>query len=441
MKKLYLCILFVLIFIMQTQLVFASSYSDVTGKSFEEAVEYLASQGIVNGYPDGTYRPDNPVTRAELAVLAISAYDLEDIPGSVSNFIDTKGHWAERYIRISNAQGLVSGYKDNTFKPNNSITYYELMTILVNALGENANLDPKLTWPYNYQTIAQSLGLDSGMYIASWNSIANRGDVAIAIYNTLQSVSKDVKINNGKAKTFRVGVEGEKLYSTEFYKNTGDTVRIELILDHETLERDTKIQLTTLMTAGTVTFKKIEKNVLLRKDETSSTVIFDFPLTDIEDYYDNDYTLTISYNKVEIAKSTIHITTDYSYEKQIVERVKVSGLKFFQANDWVPKSERYYSQEIVPKPSASHVWFELDAEFPPATKYMKLIVGFEYLKNGRTFGEHSYDFYLQAGETKPDIIGAIYTKVYNQWSAGTYTVRVYLFDQFMAEDKFTVVSQ
>lgn len=91
--------------------------------------------GWINGYPDGTFKPNNPITRAEMATIAakFDAFTQEDISVTKS-FSDIKGHWAEQYILRAASRGWVNGYPDGTFKPNNFIKRNEAMTLVNNVL-------------------------------------------------------------------------------------------------------------------------------------------------------------------------------------------------------------------------------------------------------------------------------------------------------------------
>ena len=71
--------------------------------------------GIITGYPDGTFRPSDPITRAEFATIAAKFDDLD--LGSASAFTDIFGHWAADYITSSENKGWIKGYPDMTFKP------------------------------------------------------------------------------------------------------------------------------------------------------------------------------------------------------------------------------------------------------------------------------------------------------------------------------------
>ncbi len=93
----------------------------------------LAKVGILEGYPDGTFRPQNSVTRAELATIA-SRFD-ELFPFEANSFSDIFGHWANKYINSAAQKGWVNGYPDGTFKPDQAITRAEFVTLVNNVLA------------------------------------------------------------------------------------------------------------------------------------------------------------------------------------------------------------------------------------------------------------------------------------------------------------------
>ncbi|MGI5891023.1 MAG: S-layer homology domain-containing protein, partial [Tissierellia bacterium] len=105
--------------------------------------------GIISGYPDGTFRPSAPITRAEFATIA-AKFDNLDL-GIPSKFTDIAGHWAERYITSAENKGWVQGYPDMTFKPEQDITRAEAMTLINNVLERavpKENIHPDaIFWP------------------------------------------------------------------------------------------------------------------------------------------------------------------------------------------------------------------------------------------------------------------------------------------------------
>ncbi|MDW5299933.1 MAG: S-layer homology domain-containing protein [Sedimentibacter sp.] len=93
----------------------------------------LSNGNIIEGYPDGSFKPENPITRAELATIA-SKFD--KLSAYLNNsFSDIDGHWAIEYINSAAAKGWVEGYPDGTFKPDQYITRAEFVTLVNNVLG------------------------------------------------------------------------------------------------------------------------------------------------------------------------------------------------------------------------------------------------------------------------------------------------------------------
>ena len=108
-----------------------NGYTDVASDAwYNTAVSTMTKAGIVDGYPDGTFRPDAPITRAEMAKI-ISLFAKLD--KSESRFSDIAGHWAEAYIKLA-AGGWIAGYPDGTFGPQRNITRAETATMINRVL-------------------------------------------------------------------------------------------------------------------------------------------------------------------------------------------------------------------------------------------------------------------------------------------------------------------
>lgn len=107
-------------------------FKDINGIEAEEYIRHLHDAGIVNGNPDGTFKPESRISRAEFAVLIVKALNLK---GEVSNneFTDINKNWAKNYILIAAKHGLLTGYKDKTFRPDNPITVAEACSIISKA--------------------------------------------------------------------------------------------------------------------------------------------------------------------------------------------------------------------------------------------------------------------------------------------------------------------
>lgn len=112
------------------------SFRDVPqGAWYNAAVATMAKLKIITGYPDGTFQPDAPVTRAEFAAIA-ARFD-EKSARTTASFRDIYGHWAERHISRSAELGWIRGYTDNTFRPDQSITRAEAMALINRVLNRN----------------------------------------------------------------------------------------------------------------------------------------------------------------------------------------------------------------------------------------------------------------------------------------------------------------
>lgn len=109
-----------------------NGYTDVASDAwYNTAVSTMTKAGIVDGYLDGTFRPDAPITRAEMAKI-ISLFAKLD--KSESRFSDIAGHWAEAYIRLAAGNGWIAGYPDGTFGPQRNITRAETATMINRVL-------------------------------------------------------------------------------------------------------------------------------------------------------------------------------------------------------------------------------------------------------------------------------------------------------------------
>ena len=115
------------------------TFSDVEDDAwYATAVNTMASLGMLEGYPDGTFRPDAPITRAEFAAIALAfAYD----PASAScSYTDVStSAWYYTYVAQATTYGWIGGYPDGSFRPNNSITRAEVAVIVNNMLGRDAD--------------------------------------------------------------------------------------------------------------------------------------------------------------------------------------------------------------------------------------------------------------------------------------------------------------
>lgn len=163
---------------------------DIKDTNYELAVKMLNSYGVISGYPDGTFKPAKTLSRAELTSIALNILriDLSNYEVKNNAFTDVpENHWAYKSINYAYENGIINGYGNGLFKPNNEVKYGEAITILINVIGygEQAK-SSELTWPNNYINTAKELYITDNTYTSSFDFTkpANRGDVANLTLNS-----------------------------------------------------------------------------------------------------------------------------------------------------------------------------------------------------------------------------------------------------------------
>ena len=104
---------------------------DIAGHWAENNIKKLVTLGAIGGYPDGSFKADAAITRAEFATVLAKAFKLALQSGKV--FADTNGHWAKEYIATAASCGIVSGYDESAFGPDDLITREQMAVMIVKA--------------------------------------------------------------------------------------------------------------------------------------------------------------------------------------------------------------------------------------------------------------------------------------------------------------------
>lgn len=166
----------------------AAAPPDVEGTKFEDAVARLVNLGIISGFPDGTYKPGEAVTRAQFAKIIAAALGLGETAGFAAGetkFSDVAAdHWASGYVNVAVDLGIIAGYPDGTFMPEKEVTYAEAIKMIVAALGYTPKANDLGGYPTGYLAIAAEEGITKGIAVSE-NGPANRGDIAIMVDNAL----------------------------------------------------------------------------------------------------------------------------------------------------------------------------------------------------------------------------------------------------------------
>ncbi len=155
-----------------------ASYSDFSEKEdFAVSALRLQDLGILSGYEDGSFRPDNTITRAEFTKIVVCMMNKEDEAKSstgLTGFFDVDiASWYTNYIRYAVNRDILSGYADGSFRPQNTIKVSEAVTILLRTLGYNED-EVGYFWPDNYMSASGSLGLLSGMNLSADTEVTRK---------------------------------------------------------------------------------------------------------------------------------------------------------------------------------------------------------------------------------------------------------------------------
>jgi hypothetical protein len=161
--------------------------------SSADIMPLLSELNVMVGDGEGNYRLDDNVSRAEFTKLAISISKSKNTVAAgtkVSPFSDvTYKHWSAPYVRAAVTAGIVEGYIDATFRPDNTVSYEEALTMLLKVLGYT-NDDFGFSWPYGQLGLADNLEITKAVD-ANIGDALTRGQVARLVFNTLNTKMKD----------------------------------------------------------------------------------------------------------------------------------------------------------------------------------------------------------------------------------------------------------
>lgn len=159
---------------------------DVKGYKYEEDTRLIIGMGIMSGYEDGTFRPDNEITRAEFVTLLMRTLGWDGLYGGSSVFSDMDGHWATGYVNQANAIQIAYGNDDGTFDPNTQVSCQQAIAFLSNALGYTEVAKQKGGYPNGYIAVGSEIGLLKGVPVA-YDAPLTRGEVTKFLSNALNA--------------------------------------------------------------------------------------------------------------------------------------------------------------------------------------------------------------------------------------------------------------
>lgn len=165
-----------------------AAFSDVAdNNSYKKAITTLSKLKVINGYDDGTFGPEKDITRAEFTKIIVYMLGYEDLTTKITQFKDVSGdHWANTNIKTAYDLGIINGYSETEFGPDNPVTYEQALKMVVCTLGYQADAEAKGGYPDGYRAEATTLNLQKGISGVEYSANAPRGIVAQIMYNALE---------------------------------------------------------------------------------------------------------------------------------------------------------------------------------------------------------------------------------------------------------------
>lgn len=199
MRNLKKVIALVAVFAMMVSTVaFAQTFTDVDDEhSYAEAIEMLSKLEILTGDDqdaDGKmdFRPEDTITRAEVAAIISRIQNIDSTAQRDTEFVDVPAsHWASGYVAQAAGQGIVNGYGDGNFGPEDPVLYEQVIKMLMVTLGYEPFAVDNGGYPTGYLTAASRWGVTEGLIGAGVGEVATRGQVAQMVYKAIDTPLMD----------------------------------------------------------------------------------------------------------------------------------------------------------------------------------------------------------------------------------------------------------
>ncbi len=165
----------------------ASALTDIDNypDDYKNAISTLSQINVISGYPDGTFKGEKTVTRAELAKMLVTFFELDGDIQMIVDFSDVSNHWAKSYIDVAVLKGIVKGYDDHTFKPENTVTYGECAAMIVRLIDNSVEQGTGKAWSEPYMKfLSDESGISDGIMTNDFIATngARRDNVAFLLY-------------------------------------------------------------------------------------------------------------------------------------------------------------------------------------------------------------------------------------------------------------------
>ena len=309
-----------------------AAFSDVDDTNpYKKAITTLSKLSVIDGYEDGTFKPEGEITRAEFTKLIVFMLGYQSLAYSDYEFTDvTSDHWAKNYIQTAYNLGIIAGYGDGVFSPDSPVTYEQALKMVVCTLGYEQFAQELAivsdNWADKYIQEAVKLGLTKNVSDAVYSSGAPRGVIAQVLYNALEiemyeyngyewnKTEKTLLNDYLKAKELKGTLVGvDDLVTEECSYNLGEyqmdiltPAGEEVIINYASFTTNktdiSKYLGNTITVYYSQPTSNDEKNLIIIDSETSKNSTIEFTHNDLSSFSDNTLKYYDSSSKVKTAK-------------------------------------------------------------------------------------------------------------------------------------------
>ena len=336
-----------------------AAFSDQSKIKNTEAVDACTALNIIGGYPDGSFKPEGNITRAEVTKMICVALNGGKEPNLATNatptFSDVRTNansaWAEKYIESCYAQGIVSGVGGGKFAPAGNVTGTQLAKMLLVSLGYNPDIE-KFTgnaWATNVNIIATKKGLYEGLESIDVSAALTRDNAAQMIWNALKAgevkyeytlVSENGTLVSKTTLENKKDTDGKDL--TMLKDKYSVTTREDVTL--KTISKDDKgtYSVTTSGTAGKdVSYTKVEKNYSDLMGQKVDVLVKDNDNSKVFGIYANEDSTVVATGVIGDLDTVSGTTTKVKFNDKEYKLDDNNKVIIFNKTDSYSKSDLY----------------------------------------------------------------------------------------------------
>ena len=301
----------------------AFAFSDVSAdNAYKDSIDNLSSLGVLSGYPDGSFGTKNPLTRAQFAKIVVAMTGNSDAAESKKTEVFTDvsaNHWAIGYINEAAELGLITGYPDGSFAPEENINYAQAITVVIRMLGYSS-AEVGTNWPFDYINKASELGITKNLRFSN-SEILTREVAAYILNNSLFAKEGSGNVVSGLKK-----VEDIIIYGTN--KNNSGIATDEVLTTGGTFKKG-KIDIDKYL--GQKVTVKINSDNEITMVTKSSSGAREYTLTGA--YEDKILTSESGYVSVEGDTASYYKGTKGSYSQ--IYKTLSAGSRVFIYDDYI----------------------------------------------------------------------------------------------------------